>query len=44
VETITAQTLRDGWRSYREAAYLDGKTFVVTYFDTPVAGVLSPMV
>lgn len=30
--------------SYREAAYREGRTFVVTYFDTPVAVVLSPVV
>jgi prevent-host-death family protein len=44
VETITAQTLRDGWRNYREAAHFDDKNFVVTYFDIPLAGVLSPRV
>jgi prevent-host-death family protein len=44
VESVSAQELRDHWMGYREAAYREGRTFVVTYFDTPVAVVLSPVV
>jgi prevent-host-death family protein len=44
VESVSAQELRDHWMSYREAAYREGRTLVVTYFDTPVAVVLSPVV
>ncbi len=42
MEIVTAQQLRDGWRRYREAAHFEHRTFIVTYFDTPVAAVLSP--
>ncbi|MGN2642299.1 hypothetical protein ACTD5D_40250 [Nocardia takedensis] len=36
-ERVTSQELRDNWLDLRAAAQEDGKVFVVTYWDRPVA-------